>query len=204
MVVAHGHIIQYIHKIQLQYYINTHAHYQEFIVVKFLRGLVVIAISQLLDLRKNFCQLLSVAVWTCVYFRWISLCCFIFLFILFLVVLYMHMNFHVLIINFIFTFLFPSPFFLFSSFLSHIFLLASLISSPSSSSSSSSSPSSHSSLLPDQVLLKMFPLGVHLLEIVPRAKSLYSPARTQPTQMSLLTLSLVPLITTATRMHWRS
>ena len=53
-VVAHGHIIQYIHKIQLQYYINTHAHYQEFIAVKFLRGLVVIAISQLLDLRKNF------------------------------------------------------------------------------------------------------------------------------------------------------
>ena len=31
----------------------THAHYQEFIVVKFLQGLVVIAISQLLDLRKN-------------------------------------------------------------------------------------------------------------------------------------------------------
>ena len=35
MVVAHGHIIQYIHKIQLQYYINTHAHYHEFIAVKF-------------------------------------------------------------------------------------------------------------------------------------------------------------------------
>ena len=32
----------------------THAHYQEFIAVKFLRGLVVIAISQLLDLHKNF------------------------------------------------------------------------------------------------------------------------------------------------------
>ena len=32
----------------------THAHYQEFIGVKFLRGLVVIAISQLLDLRQNF------------------------------------------------------------------------------------------------------------------------------------------------------
>ena len=32
----------------------THVHYQEFIEVKFLRGLVVIAISQLLDLRKNF------------------------------------------------------------------------------------------------------------------------------------------------------
>ena len=31
----------------------THAHYQEFIAVKFLRGLVVIAISQFLDLRKN-------------------------------------------------------------------------------------------------------------------------------------------------------
>ena len=29
----------------------THAHYQEFIAVKFLRGLVVIAISQLLDLH---------------------------------------------------------------------------------------------------------------------------------------------------------
>ena len=31
----------------------THAHYQEFIAVEFLRGLVVIAISQLLDLRKK-------------------------------------------------------------------------------------------------------------------------------------------------------
>ena len=31
----------------------THAHYQEFIAVKFLRGLVVIAISQLLDLRQK-------------------------------------------------------------------------------------------------------------------------------------------------------
>ena len=35
----------------------THAHCQEFIAVKFLRGLVVIAISQLLDLRKKFHQL---------------------------------------------------------------------------------------------------------------------------------------------------
>ena len=35
----------------------THARYQEFIAVKFLRGLVVIAISQLLDLRKKFRQL---------------------------------------------------------------------------------------------------------------------------------------------------
>ena len=32
----------------------THAYYQEFIAVTFLRGLVVIVISQLLDLRKNF------------------------------------------------------------------------------------------------------------------------------------------------------
>ena len=32
----------------------TRAHYQEFIAVKYLRGLVVIAISQLLDLHKNF------------------------------------------------------------------------------------------------------------------------------------------------------
>ena len=32
----------------------THAHCQEFIAVKFLRGLVVIVISKLLDLRKNF------------------------------------------------------------------------------------------------------------------------------------------------------
>ena len=31
-----------------------HVHDQEFIVVKFLRGLVVIAISQLLDLRNFF------------------------------------------------------------------------------------------------------------------------------------------------------
>ena len=35
------------------YYNNMHVHYQEFIAVNFLRGLVVIAISQLLDYAKN-------------------------------------------------------------------------------------------------------------------------------------------------------
>ena len=50
MVVAHGHIIQYIHKIHA-------CALPGIIAVNFLRGLVVIAISQLLDLHKKNCQL---------------------------------------------------------------------------------------------------------------------------------------------------
>ena len=44
----------------------THAHYQEFIAVKFLRGLVVIAISQLLDLLKKFASYGTVG-WVVIY-----------------------------------------------------------------------------------------------------------------------------------------
>ena len=56
-------ILRLLHMVTLYntYTRYTHAHYQEFIAVKFLRGLVVIAISQLLDLRIFF---LPVTVYT--------------------------------------------------------------------------------------------------------------------------------------------